>query len=110
MRTNMRVDALSALLSRSRSADGHCSPLPRGSRQFLSEAVQNCHAVPSLPGACIASGSPDSIVLTLRQRSTGGTLLFYVFSLITIPRFFCYSGGCGIVGTRSVVQAPVVNP
>ena len=50
MRANRRVDAHSALLSRSCSAESHCSPLPQGSRQFLSEAAQNCHFLfPPLP-------------------------------------------------------------
>jgi hypothetical protein len=81
----------------------------RGSLPFMSESLQNCHRLPLPCRGLALPPIPPPSGITLRQRSRGGTLLFCVFPLKTIPRFFCYSGGCGIVGTRSVVQAPVIG-
>jgi hypothetical protein len=62
-----------------------------------------------LPGAALPPVPPQSGV-TLRQSSGGETLLLYVFPLLTIPKFFCCGGGCGVgVNPVGMVQVPAVT-
>jgi hypothetical protein len=70
-----------------------------------------------LPWACLASGSPP-----LGGGSHSGNALEGIrcrsvfFPLITIPKFFCCGGGCGVVVNplgivqAQLVQMPAVNP
>jgi hypothetical protein len=104
MRANRRVDAHSTLLSRSCSAEGHCSPLLRGSRHFLSEAVQNCHSSLPLPEACLASGSPA------KRGHTPATLMEGKNKNVRFVASRCRMSKCFSKEAGSVVDPEIPTP